>query len=296
MDEVNPKEASRALDIIYKKALDGIPRVSPSVDELVEDYIKKNPSPRKAAWALCRVQIAKCGTSGFIAGLGGLITLPVAIPANLGSVLYVQMRMIAAVARIGGYDIHSDQVQTMIYMCLAGTSATDFAKDAGIKIGEKTLEAAIMRIPAEALAAINQKIGFALFTKFGEQGVINLGKVVPVVGGVIGGAFDIGTTTAVAAAAINMFIEKEEKEEKPRRAKRKGLGQRLRDRRDRKRANYWKGRGGMSYGKNGPNAQVAGEGELKAEIIEVSTLSTLEQNEIQAVEAAIESAKGTMGK
>lgn len=27
MDEVNPKEASRALDIIYKKALDGIPRV-----------------------------------------------------------------------------------------------------------------------------------------------------------------------------------------------------------------------------------------------------------------------------
>ena len=56
MDEVNPKDASRVLDIVYKKALDGIPRVSPSVDELVDDYVRKNPTPRKAAWALCDIE------------------------------------------------------------------------------------------------------------------------------------------------------------------------------------------------------------------------------------------------
>ena len=291
MDEVNPKDASRVLDIIYKKALDGIPRISPSVDELVDDYVKKNPSPRKAAWALCRVQIAKCGTSGFISGLGGLITLPVAIPANLSSVLYVQMRMIAAVARIGGYDIYSDQVQTMIYMCMAGTSATDFAKDAGIKVGEKALEAAIMRIPVEALTAINQKIGFSLFAKFGEQGVVNLGKTVPLIGGVIGGAFDVGTTSAVAAAAINMFIEKDEKEEKPRRAGKKNLGQKLRNRRERKRASYWKGRQSAVSNQGAPGFQAVGEGPVKAEVIEVSTLSAVEQEEIRAVQAAIKKAK-----
>jgi hypothetical protein len=285
MDELNPKEAGRVLDIIYKRALDGIPRVSPSVDELVDDYVKKNPSPRKAAWALCRVQIAKCGTSGFLTGLGGLITLPIAIPANLGSVLYVQMRMIAAVARIGGYDIYSDQVQTMIYMCLAGTSATDFAKDAGVKVGEKALEAAIMRIPSEALVAINQKIGFNLFTKFGEHGVISLGKAVPVVGGVISGAFDVGTTSAVAAAAISMFIDKEEK---PRRAEKRSLGQKLRDRRDRKRESYWKDHGSVAFNRKGHVSKEAGEGEVKAEIIDISTLSTIEQNEIKAAEAAIE--------
>lgn len=287
MDEVNPKDASRVLDIVYKKALDGIPRVSSSVDELVDDYVRKNPTPRKAAWALCRVQIAKCGTSGFISGLGGLITLPVALPANLTSVLYVQMRMIAAVARIGGYDIYSDQVQTMIYMCLAGTSATDFAKDAGIKVGEKALEAAIMRIPTEALAAVNQKIGFSLFAKFGEQGVINLGKAVPIIGGVIGGAFDVGTTSAVAVAAINMFIEKDEKGEKPRRIGIKSLGQKVRDRRDRKRASNRKGRQGTMPNRGESGFQTAGEGPLRAEVIEVSTLSDIEQNEIRAVEAAI---------
>ena len=291
MDEVNPKEASRVLDIVYKKALDGIPRVSPSVDELVDDYVKKNSSPRKAAWALCRVQIAKCGTSGFLAGLGGLITLPVAIPANLSSVLYVQLRMIAAVAKIGGYDIYSDQVQTMIYMCLAGTSATDFAKDAGIKVGEKALEAAIMKIPSEALVAINQKIGFKLFTKFGEQGVINLGKTVPVIGGVIGGAFDVGTTSAVAAAAVNMFIDKEEKAEKPRRVGKKSLSQKLRNRRERKRASYWKGRQGTMPSQGEPGFQTPAEGPVRAEVIEVSTLSAVEQEEIRAVQAAVDKAR-----
>jgi hypothetical protein len=271
--------------------LDGIPKVSPPVDELVDDYVKKNSSPRKAAWNLCRIQIAKCGTSGFLAGLGGLITLPVSVPANISSVLYVQMRMIAAVAKIGGYDIHSDQVQTMIYLCLAGTTATDLARDAGIKVGEKALEAAIMKIPGEALVAINQKIGFKLFTKFGEKGVINLGKAVPIAGGVIGGAFDAGTTTAVAAAAISMFIEKEEG---PRRTGKGNLGQKWRDRRDRrdrKRLGFWKNRGTKAVGYEGPSAHAAGEnGEIEAEIIEVSTLSDIEQEEIRAVESAAESA------
>ena len=47
-------------------------------------------------------QVAKCTTSGFVTGLGGLITLPVAIPANVSSVMYVQMRMIACLAYMGG--------------------------------------------------------------------------------------------------------------------------------------------------------------------------------------------------
>ena len=148
----------------------------------------------------------KCGTSGFITGLGGLITLPVAVPANIGSVLYVQMRMIAATAKIGGYDINSNQVQTMIYICLTGQSLADVAKGVGIQIGGKTFRAAVKKIPGAALVKINQKIGFRLLTKFGEKGLINIGKLVPIVSGVIGGAFDVASTSVIAKNAINMFI------------------------------------------------------------------------------------------
>ena len=114
-------------------------------------------------------QIAKCTTSGFITGFGGAITMPVTIPANIGSVLYVQMRMIACTAYLAGYDLNSDQVQTFVYACLAGVSVNGVVKQAGIKVGVKMAEKAIQKIPGKALVKINQKIGFRFITKFGQK-------------------------------------------------------------------------------------------------------------------------------
>ena len=209
-DSIDEESAGRALDTIYHQALDGIPNISRSVDEMVSDYVSKTATPEQAAKALAKVQVMKCGTSGFLSGLGGIITIPVAIPANVGSVMYVQMRMIACIAKLGGYDIKSDQVQTMVYMCLTGTTVADIAKQAGIKVGEKTLMAAIKKIPGSVLVKINQKMGFRFITKMGEKGIINLGKMVPIAGGVIGGGFDVATTSVIAKNAINMFINGED--------------------------------------------------------------------------------------
>ena len=209
-DSIDEESAGRILDTIYHQALDGIPNVSRSVDEMVSDYVSKTTTREEAAQALAKVQVMKCGTSGFLTGLGGLVTLPVTIPANVGSVMYVQMRMIACIAKIGGYDVRSDQVQTMVYMCLTGTTVADVVKQAGIKTGTMTFKAAIKKIPGAALVKINQKMGFRFITKMGEKGVINLGKMVPLVGGVVGGGFDIATTSVIAKNAINMFINDED--------------------------------------------------------------------------------------
>ena len=82
-------------------------------------------------------QILKCTTSGFLTGFGGIITLPITIPTNIGSVLYVQMRMIACTAYLAGYDLKSDQVQTFVYACLAGVSVNQLIKKVGIEVGKK---------------------------------------------------------------------------------------------------------------------------------------------------------------
>lgn len=204
---IDEETAGNVLDTIYAKALDGIPRVSRSVDEMVADYMEHSKSPEAAAKSLVGWQIAKCGTSGFLSGLGGIVTLPATIPANIGSVMYVQLRMIACIAKMGGYDVKSDQVQTMVYMCLTGTTVADLAKMTGIKMGTKSLEAAIKKIPGAALTKINQKVGFRFITRFGEKGVINLGKMIPLAGGIIGGGMDVASTTVIAKNAIKMFID-----------------------------------------------------------------------------------------
>lgn len=169
--------------------------------------MEKNPDPKKAAEDLIKNQAVKCSVSGFLTGVGGVVAMPAMIPVNLGSVIWIQIRMIACIAYLGGYDLYSDQVQTLIYACLAGVSVNEVVKQAGVKIGIKGTQKAIEKIPGKALVRINQKIGFRFITKFGEKGIINLGKFIPFVGALINGGFDFTETQLIANRALKMFFE-----------------------------------------------------------------------------------------
>ncbi len=195
------------LNALYDKCLNGIPPVSPSVEKMAQDYIGKHDDIKKACKSMLNNQIIKCTTSGFITGFGGLITLPVTIPANVSSVLYVQMRMIACAAYMNGYDLDSDQTQTLVYACLAGVSVDAVVKPVAIKFGLKATKSLIEKIPGKTLVKINQKVGFRFLTKFGEKGLINLGKMIPVAGAVISGGFDLAETKIIANRAYKWFYE-----------------------------------------------------------------------------------------
>lgn len=195
------------LDVCYDKALQGVLPGEKSIEELAEDYLAKTISREKAIDKLIGYQTVLCGTNGFITGLGGLLVLPVAISANVAGVIYVQLRMIAAIAHINGYDIYSDQVRTIAYTCLTGSSAVNVLKNTGIKIGEKVAINAIKKIPVEVLVKINQQVGFRLVTKFGQKGLVNFGKMMPLVGGVVGGVFDTGMTLTIGNIAKKVFSE-----------------------------------------------------------------------------------------
>lgn len=199
------KKGLQILDKIYGYALNGLPNQK-SVAELGDEYINKYKDINIAADKFINNQVAKCTTSGFLTNIGGLITLPIAIPANISSVLYIQMRMIATLAYMGGLNPYTDEVQTLCYVALTGKGASDILKQAGVKFGTKFTNNMVTKISGATLVKINQKVGFRFITKFGEKGIINLGKGVPVVGGVIGGSFDFVTTKVIAKTAKDMFI------------------------------------------------------------------------------------------
>ena len=204
MAQLTEGKILQVLDWAYNSAIEGLPKTL-SAYELADDYLKKSKTPEDAINKLIKWQQSKCATSGFITGLGGLITLPVAIPANIASVTYVQIRMIASIAHIRGYELRDDQVQTFIYTCLTGQGVAEILKQGTIKIGVKAGQAQIKRIPGEVLKAINKAIGFRVVTKFGQKGVVNLGKAVPLIGGIVGGTFDATSTYMVGKMAKETF-------------------------------------------------------------------------------------------
>ena len=206
---ITEEQMAEILNTLYIKSVNGIPKVSLPVDDLVADYIKKNPSVEEAAKSLINNSTVKCGTSGFITGFGGFATMIATLPANITSVMYVQLRMCCAIAKMAGYDIHSDQVQTLIYACLTGSAMSDILKQAGIKFGQKFGTAMVKKIPGKTITAINQKVGFRFVTKFGETGIVNLGKVVPVLGAFIGGGVDVASTRIIGYNAYKIFMKGE---------------------------------------------------------------------------------------
>ncbi|WYL92477.1 MAG: EcsC family protein [Gloeotrichia echinulata IR180] len=207
-EELNQSTIEKTFEWLYQRAINGIPGFD-SASEMAENYLARGGYLEDNVNALIKWQIVKAGTSGFLTGLGGLITLPVAVPANLASVMYVHIRMIAAIAYMGGYDLNDDKVKTLIYACLAGNSAKDIFKQSGILVGKKLTTSVINSISKKTIGEINKRVGFKLIAKFSEKGAIVLGRVVPIVGGVIGASVDGVATQRVGNIARETFIGKE---------------------------------------------------------------------------------------
>lgn len=204
-EKITESKMQQALDFAYDKAVYGVTGVD-SAFELAESYQKKGDCLHGQCNSLIRWQNTKAGTSGFVTGLGGIILMPVTLPVNITSVLYIQIRMIAAIAHMGGHDLKDDQVKAMVYACMVGRGVTEILKNAGVEIGQKLAITAIKSISRKTITQINQKVSFRLVTKFGEKGVINLGKAVPLVGGLIGGTFDSVSTNIIGNTARNIFV------------------------------------------------------------------------------------------
>lgn len=204
-DLLTPEKVSDTIEKCYDWSLTGLP-TSKSCIDLAEYYLKKYPSKEIAAKQFIKNQLSKCFTSGFALSFGGIFETFITLPANITSVLYIQLRMIATLAMIGGYDPHNEEVETLALLCMFGTGIADACKGVGIKIGEKTTEALIKKIPVKALYAINRKLGFRFVTKAGETGVVKLVGAIPIVGGAVNGGIDYADTNIIANKAYKMFI------------------------------------------------------------------------------------------
>lgn len=117
MPKIDRNVIMKTLDWCYEKSLNGLPGAESAI-ELAEDYLSNSDSVEEAINDLIYWQQIKTGTSGFITGLGGFSTLPVAIPADLAATYYINVRMVAAIAHLRGYNLKSDKTKTMIFLAL----------------------------------------------------------------------------------------------------------------------------------------------------------------------------------
>lgn len=103
------------------------------------------------------------------------------------------------------FDPLDDSVRTLVYLCLTETSMSKICRDAGVQFGNKLTLSFVKKIPGSLLTKINRKVGFRFITRAGTKSIVNLTKLVPFVGDVVGGAFDFAGTRVIANKAIKVF-------------------------------------------------------------------------------------------
>jgi hypothetical protein len=198
------KAGEKLVEQLLKVGINGFGPFKSAADSAAEAL--RGRTPEQAVKALVRNHCAMAGAQGFVTNVGGFVTLPVTLPANIGASYLVQTHLAGAIAAVHGHDLDSEEVRSTVLLCLVGNVGAEALKRVGVTVGSKVTMTLIKRLPVTVLRQINKKVGFMLVAKYGtKRAVVTLARGVPLVGGVIGGSVDTTTTWAVGAYANKTF-------------------------------------------------------------------------------------------
>lgn len=179
--------------------------LSPAVDAAEQQLAAAGGDREEAVRRVVAAHVRLAAASGFVTGLGGVATLPVSMPASMAGLYVVAARMTAAIAHLRGHDVEADEVRSAILVALLGSAGAEVVRDAGVETGDRSTTAALELLPVAALTELDRRVGHRLVARAGEKGVVNLAKLVPLVGGPLGAAVDGVSCKTIAGYAMRTF-------------------------------------------------------------------------------------------
>jgi hypothetical protein len=155
--------------------------------------------------ALIRRESRKNAFCTAVTNLGGVLTLPVAIPANIYASFAYQARLAAAVALVYGHDIRSEKVRVLVGLSLAGKKAVDLLKGLGVRFTVMLLERGAAQLSDRAMTEIGSGVGLRILASGGERASGLLLKSIPVASAAVCGAIDWRYCRAVGRVSRDIF-------------------------------------------------------------------------------------------
>lgn len=190
---------------LISTGIDGVATFD-SAEKVAQEALKKTGSREAAIDAIVNSHTKLAGANGFVTNLGGFVTLPVALPANVVGFYTLATRMVAAIASVNGANVREDSVRSAILLDLIGADATQVLKGMGNFTGGVATNVATRKMPPAALAVVNKAVAFRLASKVGGRFLSRIPRLVPVAGGFIGAGLDIMLLRKIADAARKDFV------------------------------------------------------------------------------------------
>lgn len=155
--------------------------------------------------AIVRSHLRLAAASGFVTSVGGFVTLPVSLPANVVGFYLIATRMVAGVASARGHDLRQPEVRSAVLLALVGADADDLLRKAGYAGAGGLVNLAAQRLPGPALMALNKGVAFRLLSQVGRRSMTRFGRAVPLAGGAAGAGLDAYLLKRIADHARREF-------------------------------------------------------------------------------------------
>ncbi len=207
------KKIEKLIDWAYEKSFEGLPGTYSAI-ELADSVYNPNDSLLSMANKIIRKETSKASISGFITGLGGLLTMSFMIPASLVGVTFLQMRMVAAIAHLAGFDLKDKKVKTFVLLSWTVGKTADLLKNVGAKFASHTAgELLVKGLSEEAIKIINETALKSIVQRLSVKGAEEVTYSIPLLASIVGASFDGISTLMIGNRAKQIFIVRTSKEE-----------------------------------------------------------------------------------
>ncbi|MGV8908448.1 MAG: EcsC family protein [Propionicimonas sp.] len=151
--------------------------------------------------------IGLASAQGFLTSVGGLITLPVGLPANLAGLAVLSVRMIGSIAHLRGYDVDDRRVRSALTLAMLGDDEVRrLVADGKLPTSPLAIATAPMFDP-DLERQISERVMGSLAGRMGGKHLaVVIVRRIPLVGGGVGAAVDGWLTFGLAAYAKREFV------------------------------------------------------------------------------------------
>ncbi len=202
----DPNAIDRLVAMLVDTGIEGRGPLSSSRELADAALARTSGDKEQAINRLARMTVLTGGVGGFVTGLGGYVTMPVSLPANVAEFYIQAVRMVAGIATLRGYDIDEPRVRTAILLTLVGSDSDEVLKKAGMATpGGRITSYALHGLPPAALMIVNKAVGFRLMRGMSEKVLSSFGRGIPVAGGLVGGGIDGYMMKKIADHAMKEF-------------------------------------------------------------------------------------------
>ncbi len=201
-----PEVAGGVLRSIIEFAIDGN-ATFPGAKATAAQSLQAKGDREQAIDSVVVQHVGIASAQGFLTSVGGLITLPVGLPANIAGMAVLTVRMIASIAHLRGYDVDDRRVRAALTLAMLGDDEVRrLVADGKLPTGPLAVATAPM-FDSDLERRISERVMGSLAGRLGGKHLATvIVRRIPLVGGGVGAAVDGWLTFGLAAYAKREFV------------------------------------------------------------------------------------------